>query len=702
MRLHLGADAHDARFVEILERLIAHVGDVARDLLLAQLGVAGHALEFLYVNRGEMVVLDQTLRDEDRVLEVVSAPGHEGDENILAQRQFTLLGGRTVGDDIARLDMIAWLDDGPLVDAGVLVGSLELDQVVDVRLGRSQVVGLRGSADHDASRIDGLNHALAPGHHRHTRIARHNPFHTRTDQRRSGSDERHRLPLHVGAHEGAVGVVVLQKGNQRRSHRHQLVGQHVHQGDLFRLGHHVLAIVPAQDHLGGELAFLVERRVRLGDEVTLLLQRRVETDLVGRATLGDLAVGRLDEAELVDPGVGRQRCDETDIGAFRGFDRADAPVVRGMHVAHLEAGPLAREAARAQSGEPALVGDLGKRVGLVHELRQLRGPEVLLDHRGDRLGIDQVVRHERLDLLRHAHALFDRALHAHEADAVLVLHQLAHRAYAAVAQVIDVVDLALAVLEVDEVADGFQDVALGENGVVERLVELELVVQLEATDLGQIVALGIEEEVAEEILRRLDRGRIARAQAAVDLHDRLIGGLQLVRDKGIAKEGTDVQIIDEQDLDASDAVFAQFFQLGFGQLFIALKNDLARGFVDDVRRSHFANQLGNLDRQALDVGVLQLLDSELGELAVLLDQNFARLRVAHIPRRPLARKQIVLDGLCVFLPRLEEDGFRVVVVVEQVLGGVAKRAQKDRRVQLAPPVDAHIEEILGIELEIEP
>ena len=68
------------------------------------------------------------------------------------------------------------------------------------------------------------------------------------------------------------------------------------------------------------------------------------------------------------------------------------------------------------------------------------------------------MRHERLDLLRHAHALLDGALHADQADAVLVLHQLADRADAAVAEVVDVVDRAAAVLELDEVADGLEDV----------------------------------------------------------------------------------------------------------------------------------------------------------------------------------------------------------------------------------------------------
>ena len=62
-----------------------------------------------------------------------------------------------------------------------------------------------------------------------------------------------------------------------------------------------------------------------------------------------------------------------------------------------------------------------------------------------------------------AHALFDGALHANQTDAVLVLHELADRAHAAVAEVVDVVDRAAAVLQLDEVTNGLEDVLRGEH-----------------------------------------------------------------------------------------------------------------------------------------------------------------------------------------------------------------------------------------------
>ena len=125
-RLHLGADADDAALVEVLEGLFADVRDVARDLFLAELGVAGDALELLDVDRGEDVVLGDALGDEDRVLEVVALPRHERDEHVLAERELAHVGRRAVGEDVAGLHRLAGADDRLLVVAGRLVRALEL------------------------------------------------------------------------------------------------------------------------------------------------------------------------------------------------------------------------------------------------------------------------------------------------------------------------------------------------------------------------------------------------------------------------------------------------------------------------------------------------------------------------------------------------------------------------------------------------
>ena len=68
------------------------------------------------------------------------------------------------------------------------------------------------------------------------------------------------------------------------------------------------------------------------------------------------------------------------------------------------------------------------------------------------------------------HALLDRALHAQQADAVLILHQFADRAHPAIAEMVDVVDLALAVAQIDQGPDHREDVFLAQHahGVLGR------------------------------------------------------------------------------------------------------------------------------------------------------------------------------------------------------------------------------------------
>jgi hypothetical protein len=209
--------------------------------------------------------------------------------------------------------------------------------------------------------------------------------------------------------------------------------------------------------------------IGLGDDVLAFFDRRQVLDLVGHLAVDHLAVRRLEEAVLVGAGIQRQRVDQADVRTFRRLDRADAAVVGRVHVAHLEAGALAGQTARAEGRDAALVGDLGQRVGLVHELRQLAGTEELLDRRADRLGVDQVVRHQVVGFgLRQA--LLDGALDAHQTGAELVLGQFADRAHTAVAEVVDVVDFAAAVAQLDQNLDDFDDVTRRQRQLLAHFV----------------------------------------------------------------------------------------------------------------------------------------------------------------------------------------------------------------------------------------
>ena len=126
----LGADADDAALVEVRERLLRAVRDVARDLLVAELRRAGVDLVLVDVDRAEHVVADEPLRDDDRVLEVEALPRHERDEEVRAERELAAVGRAPVREHLALLHLVAERHDRLLVDERALVRAHELRQRV--------------------------------------------------------------------------------------------------------------------------------------------------------------------------------------------------------------------------------------------------------------------------------------------------------------------------------------------------------------------------------------------------------------------------------------------------------------------------------------------------------------------------------------------------------------------------------------------
>ncbi len=440
-----------------------------------------------------------------------------------------------------------------LVDQRALVGAHELLQLVLVLLA---VAGLHD----DLGGVDELDGAGVAGQQHVTGVERGAALHAGADQRRVGLQQRHGLALHVGAHQRAVGVVVLEERDHRGRDRPDLLGRDVHEIDVLGTDRDVLAGLRAAEDLGAlELAGLrVDGRVGLGDQLLLLLRGVEVHDLVGDDAVLDDAVGRGDEAVLGDLGERGERADQADVRSLGGLDRAHAPVVGRVHVAHLDRRALAREAAGPERGEAPAMGEPGQRVGLVHELRELRGAEELLQRGHDGADVDDRLRRDRVGVLG-GEALAHDALHAVEADAEGLLDQLADGAQAAVAEVLVLVEVvgdglarhrhrlggvvldldfgllghAEALGQRDQLLDEREDVVVGEGARVDVDVEPETRVELVATDAREVVALGVEEQLVEQRLGVLDARRLAGTLLLEQLDQRALFG---ARDLGVGLE----------------------------------------------------------------------------------------------------------------------------------------------------------------------
>src|ERR1700733_3868499 len=681
-RLHACADPDDAFFVEVSQGLLADVGNVASELFSAELGLANFDVELVDVNRRVNVVLHQPLGENDRVFKVVAFPRHEGDESIASQRKLAVARGRAVAEQLALLYTLVELDRRLLVEAGPLVEAGELPHRVAL------------AVDLDHVRID-VGHfagALAADHH--ARVLGDGLLQARADQRRLCDQERYGLPLHVRAHQGAVGVVVLEEGDQAGRDAHHLAGGDV---DIFHfLGAGPMDVVPVagQHALFGDFS-LLDQRVGGGHVGVRFLVGPQPFDLVGQLARFDLAVRPYQKSIVVDLGENAQARDQADVRAFRRLDRADAAVVGDVNVADLEACPLAVESAGAQRAQAAFVREHREGVGLVDHLRQLAAAEEIFDGGRHALRIDQRTGRHLFDVLE-AHPLLDGAPELEETFPHFVGSQLVDRPQAAVAEVIDVVDLGVLVVgpKPDEITDRIDEIFGAKRHLRIRDVLVELAVDAEPTDAAQPVTVDVEEFLFEEVGRLLELRRVAGPQPLVNPQQgRLVAGGHFLR-RGLVAGPVFHDAVEHQgiaqlrhDLDGPDARFGHRDDVRFGDQVAALDDDFAAAFVldriDDVFDGNLIDQfrvialshlhLGGFVEEAdqgrvgREIGRHGPQQGHRGEFSALVDTDAERFLLADDQLDPAAA--------------LRDDAARIVLAFSRL--GAEHKVDARRAVELA-------------------
>ena len=129
---------------------------------------------------GEAVFLNHTLGQADGVFEVEAVPCHERDAHVLTQRQFTHVGGRAVGHDVATLNFVTLAHQRTLVDAGVLVRTGVLGQVVDIYTCFAGFHFVVINANNDTAGVDRVDHATTASNHADTGVTGNVALHAGT------------------------------------------------------------------------------------------------------------------------------------------------------------------------------------------------------------------------------------------------------------------------------------------------------------------------------------------------------------------------------------------------------------------------------------------------------------------------------------------------------------------------------------------
>ena len=158
----------------------------------------------------------------------------------------------------------------------------------------------------------------------------------------------------------------------------------------------------------------------MGNVVLLFFQRIEIYYLTGNFSVLNSYVGRFNYSEIIDLGISGKVEDKTDVRSFRSMNRANAAVVRRMHVAHLKSRSLAGEPSRPESGKCAQVFYLVEHVFLRHELGKLVGGEKFLDARLERTLVDYLYRHSGIHV-DDGHAVLNIAFDLHHTGPDLLL-----------------------------------------------------------------------------------------------------------------------------------------------------------------------------------------------------------------------------------------------------------------------------------------
>ena len=339
------------------------------------------------------------------------------------------------------------------------------------------------------------------------------------------------------------------------------------------------------------------------------------------------------------------------------------------------------------------MGELAQRIVLIHELGQLGGSEEFLDRGGHRLHVDERLRRDRIRILG-LHPLADDALQSGEADPELVLKQLTDRSDSAVAQMIDIVVASDAVLEMNIVINGGEDVLL-------RDMLRDEVVDPAPQGHGQLV---LREVLIQNLLQhgKIDQLRDAdllllllrHLNPAVDIHhkrgqhpDGMIHALHGQIDKG---NGRVLDLVRELRRDGCP---------GLGQ-------NLARDLVDNV-----LGESESPDPVPQHEFLIIFVASDLGQIIAprvkeqvvhLLNRGIHGQRLARTDLFVQLKKPFRVVGGGIFGKAAVNLGFLAEEIDDLLVGSHAERADENRNRNLSCSVHADIEHVIGVRLVLEP
>ena len=187
----------------------------------------------------------------------------------------------------------------------------------------------------------------------------------------------------------------------------------------------------------------------------------------------------------------------------------------------------------------------------------------------------------------------------------------------------------------------------------------------------------------------------------VDVHQRFLLIGILVDVERVADERADIDVVNVEDVEFLDLLSLQLGQQFSVELVAGFGEDLTRLEIDDVFRDEATGEIFRRDQDFLDAALRDLARAPRRDFLALTRDHFAGFGIGDIRLRCDAAELVgEVRHLPAALRFLDRDV--LVEVRKDLLVVEAQRIKHRRHRQLAAPVDAHIDVVLGVEFEIEP
>lgn len=128
----------------------------------------------------------------------------------------------------------------------------------------------------------------------------------------------------------------------------------------------------------------------------------------------------------------------------------------------------------------------------------------------------------------------------------------------------------------------------------------EFVIDLEATDRGEIIALSVKEEAFKECRCTPDGRGITGSETTINLDNRILRGIDAVLQQSFAQVRTDIEIVDKENLDLADFAGADAGEFIGGNLLITLQQQFAGRGIGNIGGSDFTQDFVFINIDDLD------------------------------------------------------------------------------------------------------